>query len=137
MPIHPTAEQVRSLQEADSEEPILMLNLLRFKPHADGIDEGVTGAEAYARYGQAAEPFLRAVGGRLRMAVAPTQSVIGPKESEWDLVLLVEYPSRAKFLEMATNPEYLEVHAHREAALADSRLIACSGLDEASLAALR
>ena len=43
-----------------------MLNLLRFKPRADGIDQGATGAEAYGRYSVAAEPFLRAVGGRLR-----------------------------------------------------------------------
>jgi uncharacterized protein (DUF1330 family) len=63
------------------------------------------------------------------MAVRPEQSVIGPVSGEWDLVWLVEYPSRAKFLEMATNEEYLKVHAHREAALADSRLIACSTLD--------
>ena len=136
MPVHPTAEQVQRLQEAGGEEPIVMLNLLRFKPTADGLDEGVTGAEAYARYSAAAEPFLRGVGGRLRAAVVPDQSVIGPPESEWDLVLLVEYPSRAKFLEMATNPEYLKIHAHREAALADSRLIACSPLSDSALAEL-
>jgi uncharacterized protein (DUF1330 family) len=103
-----------------------MLNLLRFKEQADGIDEGVTGAEAYARYSEAVEPFLAGVGGQLLYAVRPSQSVVGPPESEWDLVLLVQYPSRAKFLDMATNPDYLQVHAHREAALADSRLVACS-----------
>jgi len=63
-------------------------------------------------------------------AIAPRQPVIGPAEPEWDLVLLVGYPSRAKFIEMATNPEYLKIHAHREAALADSRLIACSEVPE-------
>jgi hypothetical protein len=72
----------------------------------------------------------------LLRAVRPKQSVIGPMEGEWDLVLLVEYPSRAKFLEMATNEEYLIVHAHRESALADSRLIACSSLTPEDLAAL-
>jgi uncharacterized protein (DUF1330 family) len=51
-------------------------------------------------------------------------------------VLLVEYPSRAKFLEMAMNPEYLKIHAHREAALADSRLIACTTIPEQALAVL-
>jgi hypothetical protein len=29
---------------------------------------------------------------------------------------------------MATDTEYLAVHAHREAALADSRLIACAAM---------
>ena len=128
MPVHPTAEQLQQLSQSLDSGPVIMLNLLRFKPQADGIDEGVSGAQAYARYSAATEPFLEGVGGRLLMAVQPQQSVIGPAESEWDLVLLVEYPSRAKFLEMATNEDYLKVHAHREAALADSRLIACSKL---------
>src|SRR5437764_376801 len=114
-----------------------MLNLLRFKPAADGIDEGVSGAEAYARYSVAAEPFLRAVGGRLLTALHPKHSVIGPPEGEWDLVLLVEYPSRKKFLEMAANPDYQKIHAHRDAALADSRLIACGDLPNSSLPELR
>ena len=128
MSIFPTQSRLGELQALPADEPIVMLNLLRFKEAADGIDEGVSGAEAYARYSAGTESFLQAVGGRVLMAVQPRQSVIGPAESEWDLVLLVEYPSRAKFLEMATNEDYLKVHAHREAALADSRLIACSKL---------
>lgn len=137
MPVHPTAEQVQALVTSTDSAPFVMLNLLRFNAEADGIDEGVTGAEAYARYSVAAEPFLTGVGGRLLSAIQPQQSVIGPAESEWDLVLLVEYPSRAKFIEMATNPEYLKIHAHREAALADSRLVACAQLPESLLAELR
>jgi uncharacterized protein (DUF1330 family) len=137
VPVHPTTEQIQALVASADPEPFVMLNLLRFKAEADGIDEGISGAEAYARYSVAAEPFLTGVGGRLLTAIQPQQSVIGPTESEWDLVLLVEYPSRAKFLEMATNPEYLQIHAHREAALADSRLVACAQLPESLLASLR
>jgi uncharacterized protein (DUF1330 family) len=132
MPIHPTEDQIRQLAEGGEGGPLVMLNLLRFKAQADGVDEGVSGAEAYA----GTEPFLRGVGGRLLATVAPRQSVIGPAESEWDLVLLVEYLSRQKFLEMAMNPEYLKVHEHREAALSDSRLIACDAIPEQALAAL-
>jgi hypothetical protein len=51
--------------------------------------------------------------------------VIGPEEAEWDLVVSVLYPSRSAFLTMAMGPEYLKVHAHCDAALAESRLIAC------------
>ena len=42
------------------------------------------------------------------------------------MVLLVEYPSRKTFLEMATSKEYEKVGDHRTAALIDSRLIACT-----------
>jgi uncharacterized protein (DUF1330 family) len=137
MPILPTAEQLQRLAQSTDAAGVVMLNLLRFKQHADGIDEGVSGAEAYARYSAAAEPFLRGVGGRLLAAFNTRESVVGPDDSEWDLVLVVEYPSRAKFLEMAMNPEYVAIHAHRDAALADSRLIACSPLAEEMLRELR
>jgi uncharacterized protein (DUF1330 family) len=137
MAVIPTEQQLAGLMASTDDGPVVMLNLLRFKDRADGIDEGVSGAEAYARYSAATEPFLRAVGGRLRAALAAQETIIGPEGREWDLVLLVEYPSRAKFMEMAADPEYLKIHAHREAALADSRLIPCSDLTESALATLR
>jgi uncharacterized protein (DUF1330 family) len=125
VPIAPTQAQLEALLAADLEGPIVMLNLLRFKERADGIDEGLSGREAYRRYAEATSPFLQRVGGRLLNAVDAKTMVIGPEALEWDVALLVEYPSREKFLEMAGDPEYLKVHEHREAALSDSRLIAC------------
>jgi uncharacterized protein (DUF1330 family) len=125
MSITPTQTQLEGLLAADIEGPIVMLNLLRFKDRADGIDEGVSGREAYGRYAAATTPFLERVGGRLLLAAEAKAMVIGPEALEWDLALMVEYPSREKFLEMASDPEYLAVHEHRAAALSDSRLIAC------------
>jgi uncharacterized protein (DUF1330 family) len=127
MPITPTQSQIEALAADDSGEPIVMLNLLRFKETADGIDDGLPGREAYARYGEAAAPFLTGVGGRVLSAVEGRQMVIGPEALEWDMALLVEYPSAKNFLSMAMDPDYLQIHAHRDAALADSRLIACRG----------
>jgi uncharacterized protein (DUF1330 family) len=72
--------------------------------------------------------FLDAAGGRVVLATVANESVIGPYDGEWDMVLAVEYPSRMAFLEMISDPGYLEIHAHRAAALADSRLIACASI---------
>jgi uncharacterized protein (DUF1330 family) len=128
MSIEPTPEQFERLGESDDERPVLMLNLLRFKERADGVDaqDGISGAEAYARYGAAVAPFLKRAGGRVVLAMAASESVIGPLDGEWDMVLVAEYPSRRAFLRMTSDPEYLAIHAHRAAALADSRLIACT-----------
>ena len=41
-------------------------------------------------------------------------------------MLLVEYPSRAAFVEMVSSPEYLAAHAHRERALERTIVIACT-----------
>jgi uncharacterized protein (DUF1330 family) len=67
-------------------------------------------------------------GGRLLLAVEAKTMVIGPEALEWDMALMVEYPSREKFLEMASDPDYLAIHEHRAAALSDSRLIACEAV---------
>jgi uncharacterized protein (DUF1330 family) len=130
MSIGPTPEQFERLAASDDDRPVIMVNLLRFKEHADGIDaaDGITGAEAFARYGAAATRFLEHAGGRVLLAVQATESVIGPYDGEWDMVLVAEYPSRAAFLAMISDPGYLEIHAHRAAALADSRLIASAPL---------
>jgi uncharacterized protein (DUF1330 family) len=134
MAITPTQSQIEQLMaDADPSEPVVMLNLLRFKDRADGIDEGVSGREAYERYAAATAPFLERVGGRLLLAADAKQMVIGPDALEWDMALMVEYPSRQKFLEMAMDAGYLQVHEHRAAALADSRLIACSAVGPAQM----
>jgi uncharacterized protein (DUF1330 family) len=128
--IEPTQAQFERLAASGDDGPVMMINLLRFKEQADGIDadDGITGAEAYARYGAALQPYLEGVRGRVLLGGAATESVIGPEEGEWDAVFVAEYPSRKAFLEMTSDPGYLEVHRHRAAAVADSRLIACRPL---------
>lgn len=121
--IDPTAEQIALITDSSDSGPIVMVNLLRFKPDADGIDAGVSGAEAYGRYGAAVAPLLEKAGGRVLSTAVCEESIIGPEAREWDLVILVEYPSREAFLGMVADPAYQEVVPHRSASLADSRLI--------------
>jgi uncharacterized protein (DUF1330 family) len=87
------------LRERADEGPVQMLNLLDFKP--DG------GAERYAEYSAAVTPLLEKVGGRILYAGAGSGALIGP--SKWDLVAVVEYPTRRAFIEMTSSPEYLEI----------------------------
>jgi uncharacterized protein (DUF1330 family) len=125
--IEPTPEQLQRLSASDDADPVVMLNLLRFKARADGIDaaDQISGAEAYQRYAVAAGEFLVRAGGRVLFAGDAQESVIGPEEGEWDLLLCVQYPSRQAFLTMISDPAYLKISRHRTAALADSRLVAC------------
>ena len=59
------------------------------------------------------------------------QTVIGPADEEWDEMILVQYPTRAAFVDMITSEAYLAAHVHREAGLADSRLVATTRIDGA------
>ena len=129
MHVDPTQEQVQAFTEsAAAEGPVFMLNLLRFKDRADGPleSEGISGAEAYARYAAAIQPDLERVGGEVVWAGPCDTALIGPADGEWDVAAVVRYPSRSAFLEMVADPDYLEKSRIRTAALADSRLLPCT-----------
>ena len=54
-------------------------------------------------------------------------TVIGPADEQWDVLILVRYPSPTAFIDMVTTPEYQALSGHRTAALADSRLVPTTG----------
>jgi uncharacterized protein (DUF1330 family) len=49
--------------------------------------------------------------------------LIGPPEERWDRCFIAQYPSVAAFVAMIRDPVYREAVKHRQAAVADSRLI--------------
>lgn len=121
--IDPTPEQFRALVESRDESPIVMVNLIRLRDQATGIDEGKSGAEAFAAYGQGIAPYLAGVGGEVLAATRSVEGIIGPEPPEWDLVLLVRYPSRQAFVRMISDPGYQREHEHRAAGVEEARLI--------------
>jgi Protein of unknown function (DUF1330). len=121
--IRPNAAQFQQLAASKDEGPVTMLNLLKFKPRAD--DGNGSGAEAYARYGEAAVRMVEERGSRIVWQGRAEQTLIGDETEDWDVVALVEYPSRKAFIEMVSAPGYMKTHEHREAGLERTVLIAC------------
>jgi uncharacterized protein (DUF1330 family) len=122
--ITPNREQFAALMTAPDEGPVVMLNLLKFKSTATSGD--ATGGQEYRRYGDAAVEMIEARGGKVLWTGRADQILIGDPEADWDAVLLVQYPSRAAFVEMVTTPEYDKAHQHREAGLERTIVIACT-----------
>lgn len=106
--VDPTGQDLkRFLEEDDDGGPVVMLNLLRFKP--DG------GRESYNKYAKAIVPFLQQVGGEV---VYYGESGGVPLVGDgWDAVLLVRYPARASFSQMVANPDYQAITRLRTEAL--------------------
>jgi hypothetical protein len=121
--IRPNAAQFQQLAASKDEGPVTMLNLLKFKPRAD--DGNGSGAEAYARYGEAAVRMVEERASRIVWQGRAEQTLIGDETEDWDIVALVEYPSRKTFIEMVSAPGYMKSHEHREAGLKRTVLIAC------------
>ncbi len=58
----------------------------------------------------------------------PELTLIGPVDERWDLAFIARYPTAQSFVDMPKDPEYNRATRHRTAAVADSRLIRCAGL---------
>jgi uncharacterized protein (DUF1330 family) len=124
MSIYPSAEQFQTLLAGPPDRPVVMLNLLRFKPRADAPDTGVSGAEAYARYGHEMRKIVESHGGRILWSGRVDSMVIADADPGYHAVALVEYPSRAKFVELAQSAEVAGIGVHRTAGLESQWLIA-------------
>ncbi len=122
--IDPTRDQFGAMMKLPDNGPIHMLNLIRLRKTARYEDgRAATGAEAYAAYGKESGPIFARVGGRIVHAWDPKLTLIGPETESWDIAFIAEYPSAAAFGEMVKDPAYQAIVFHRQAAVADSRLI--------------
>ena len=102
-------------QKVHPNEPVVMLNLLKFKPN--------TGQSGYAKYGELVQPLLQKIGGRVLFSGKPAELLLG-HDQDWDLFLLVQYPSRNAFIQMITSEEYRKIQHHRDNSLTNSVLLA-------------
>ncbi len=105
--IESNKDQFKKLEANPNEEPFVMLNLLKFKK------EG--GRDSYFRYIKESGPYVEGVGAKVLYFGKANELLQGTED--WDILMLVQYPSRKAFLKMANDPGYLKVHESREIAL--------------------
>jgi len=133
--VYPTAGQLSALLQDATPEPIVMVNLLKFREqaqYADGRAAG-SGRDAYMRYAAAMRPIVEGAGGRFLFWADVQRVVIGEVGEPWDAVGVVEYPSSTAFHRIATSPEVQAIGVHREAGLAGQLLIQTRAHDLARL----
>ncbi|MBY0511171.1 MAG: DUF1330 domain-containing protein [Rhodospirillaceae bacterium] len=133
--IDPTAEQVRALRDKGPEGPIVMVNLLKFRevaryPEHSGVAP-CSGQEAYARYQAAFTETVGDVSAAKVLYDGPVNQVFigvpGGRDTDWDKVLVVQYPSRRHFLAMMADERYRDALMHRYAGLERTVLLQCAG----------
>lgn len=113
-------EELQQFVQYPDDTPVVMINLLKFKTTTA---DGESGEAVYARYAQNAAPLVGKVGGKLLWQGKAEHYLVGGEADRWDKVLLVEYPSRAAFMQMLQLPEFQEVQKDRLAALESTALI--------------
>ncbi len=126
---YPARAQLEALGAEPGDQPIVMVNLLKFRKKAaykDGRDPDLSGQAAYMRYGRAMRKIVEKGGGRFLYEGSAERLVIGDLAAGgelWDVVALVEYPSAQEFVKIASSPEVAELAVHREAGLEGQLLI--------------
>ena len=118
--VTPTAEQLEGFLVPDPAGPIYMVNLLKFKEHAeyeDGRETSLSGREAYMLYATEVAKVIPQVGGKLTFGADVARLMLGEVEELWDQVAIAMYPSRAAMFQMIQLPEYAEISMHRTAGL--------------------
>jgi len=120
--VMPTSgDRIEEMMQPGPEGPISMVNLLKFKEHAeyaDGRETSLTGREAYEIYGRGVSKLITEYGGQVTFAGDVTFLALGQVEDLWDEVAIAQYPSRAELWEMSTSPEWQALAVHRAAGLA-------------------
>ena len=126
MAIYPTREQIEELMKGPADQPVIMINLLRFKPRADASEGDASGQEAYGRYAEQMRKVVESRGGRFIWVGRVDSMVIGEDDPGFHVVGLVEYPSRQKFLDIVGSDKVREISEDRAAGLESQWLLAAT-----------
>ena len=116
----PNGQQMAGFLEEGKDQPIYMVNLLKFKDKAvypDKRETDLTGEEAYAIYGKEVRKHLEKVGGQPIFSGKVSRLMLGEVEDLWDVVAIAMYPNRKAMLDMLSDPEYIKSAQHRVAGL--------------------
>jgi len=134
--LDPTPEQIKAfLAHKGANQPVFMLNLLKFKEKASYKDgEDVSGREAYSRYAKAFGKMVRArgdeasdtiFGGNANAVLIGSANGGEASKPDWDAVAIVKYPNAKTMFEVVSSEEYRKIHYHRKAGLEGQLLISC------------
>ena len=129
--IDPSPANFQAFKDLPRDEPIHMLNLLRFRDLAEypqGHEHhgnGWTGRRAYEEYGKTSGPIFQGVGGKIVWRGAFQTMVTGPEPDEkvWHDGFVAEYPNSGAFFAMIKDADYQLAVVNRTAAVSDSRLM--------------
>ena len=133
--IDPDRAQFEAFKGLDRDQPIEMLNLVKFRaaaaypPDHELAAAGLTGAQAYRNYGKETAPIIARIGASILWRGSFETTLIGPAEEVWDEMFIARYPTAHAFLEMVTDPVYRTAVVHRQAAVETSRLIRCGSAE--------
>ena len=114
MAVDPRGADLKRYLAEDPGGPVVMLNLLRFRP--DG------GRERYADYLAHFRRTAAPHGAEVLYVGDGSTALVAEDGQAWDAVLVVRYPSRQAFSDMVRDPQYSAITSLRSEALEEAVL---------------
>lgn len=107
MPVDPRGEDLKRFLAEDPGGPVVMLNLLKYKPG---------GRASYERYVEAFREHGARFGAEIVGVGDCGTALVAPDAHDWDSILLARYPSRQAFSDMVRDADYQQItHLRTEA----------------------
>ncbi len=131
--INPDEMQLRALLGEVPDGPLQFVNLLAYHAVAaypEGHElagAGLSGAEAYGRYGAVALDHVVRRGGALTLYNEVVHVLVG-RAGAWDQVAVMQYRHVDAFVDMVRDPDYQAALVHRDAGLAETRILVSRSL---------
>jgi uncharacterized protein (DUF1330 family) len=125
-----TEEAMESICGRDLDEPVAMINLLKFRDVTEptlGLGP-LSGRDCYfGHYVAGIAPIANRLGtGHSPVYLNDVNSCFFATVGEdWDYLMVPQFPSRRAYIELITDPEYQQLMKYRSGALINSRLIEC------------
>jgi uncharacterized protein (DUF1330 family) len=98
MAVDPRGSDLKRYLAEDPGGPVVMLNLLRYKPSG--------GRERYQEYVAHFQRTSAKFGAQVLYVGDGSTALVAEEGQSWDAVLVVRYPSRQAFSDMVRDPDY-------------------------------
>lgn len=120
MAVDPRGRDLKTFLGEDPGGPVVMLNLLRFRPDEEG---GYAAArDSYTAYLAHFRRHAEPRGAEILYLGDGGTALVAEDGQAWDAVLLVRYPSRQAFTDMVADPAYQQGTHLRSDALTEAVL---------------
>ncbi len=130
-PNMPTADQWAHLFDLPQDAPLAAVNYVKLREQAQYAsnenEEACSGLDAMMRYSAGSIPRAEAMGGHFLLSGLHQGAVIGP-ETDWDMIIVGNFPSPAAYLSLFVDPDYQAIFHHRRAAVDKWQAVLSTGV---------
>jgi uncharacterized protein (DUF1330 family) len=120
MAVDPRGRDLKTFLADDPGGPVVMLNLLRFRPDTEGGHAAAR--DSYTAYLAPFRRYAEPRGAEILYLGEGSTALVAEEGQAWDAVLVVRYPSRQAFTDMVADPAYQHGTHLRSGALTEAVL---------------